>query len=365
MKAFGAMRRLIQPRPPLAPCIGVEFGNDALHLVQRADSGEALQLHAALTCPYPKNWAQVKSDKRLLRKFVDGALKQGAFAGKRVYAAMPASQVRIVPLSFRVPTGQSEAAAVWKSLQEKLRSDLSGDVVDYMPVKGLDASENETHVLATVARREEVLSHLRHLEDAGLAPQALEVGPASLSRLLSASRRSSQQSVLLLNFGAQRSYITIILGGQLSLDREVDLGEARMIEKVATSLRMEQAMAAQLMRKHGLYMTEEGQGNQDAELTRTISEILHPEFSMLAEEIGRTLVYIASRTRGRTPDCMYLHGSLAPYPGLASFMQRFVNIHVEVLHPFEMLGIQTPSGCNPDRGNTNGLALAMGLALRA
>lgn len=364
MTALTKLRSAFKGSRSHAPCIGVEFGSEALHLVQCESNEKPVRVRAAISVPYPVDWEAIKKDRRRLRKFVSAALDKAAFTGRQVYSAMPASQVRIMPLTFRVPAGQTEQATIWRLLQEKLRSDLSEEIVDYLPVKGLDAGENETHVLATVARRADVLAHLRYLEDAGLEPQALEVGPAALSRLLSATQLEDQQSALLVNFGLHRSYITIVVGGRLALDREVNFGEIKLVEKLASALQVEPCMAKKLMQEHGFFPDHKASVTAP-EIVHAISEILHPEFSILTEEVGHTLIYIASKMRGRTPDCLVLHGSLTAYPGIVACMQRFVDIKVQVLHPFDMLNIATPAECKTLHGPHHGVALAMGLAMRA
>jgi len=62
--------------------------------------------------------------------------------------------------------------------------------------------------------------------------------------------------------------------------------------------------------------------------------VLHPEFRALATEVGNTLIYAASKTRGQPSNAIYLMGGVARYPRVASSIEGLVSMPVEVLNPF-------------------------------
>jgi type IV pilus assembly protein PilM len=97
----------------------------------------------------------------------------------------------------------------------------------------------------------------------------------------------------------------------------------------------------------------------------TIREILHPEFRLLAEELLRTQVYVASRTRGSTLSRVYLNGSLARYPHIQERLSELVALPVEVLNPFDAFTpAATPATSQAWSEISKSIALAAGLALR-
>lgn len=361
------LARLFRLQPNTGPAcpIGVDFSAEKLHMVQCERRENGFAVRAAVSVAYPLHREELFANRSALKKFTRRALASAPFSGRRICTALPPADVRIVPLTVNTGGLINEQITVIKALREKLRSDLADDVVDYLQVRGVEASAGELNVLAAVAPRDKVLAHLHQLDAIGLDPVALDVGPAALARVLVAMQQDAhEQSVLLVNFGIERSYVTVVWGRRLILDRELDFSEARLVAKLSSALGIDTPMAQSLLQKHGLSVRPGENSLAGSDISRTIDEILYPEFAGIAEELGRTLIYIASKTRGREARCMYLNGGLAHYPYITNKMQRLVEIPVEVLNPFSMLETAGPSAYSTGLNPTRGLALATGLALR-
>jgi type IV pilus assembly protein PilM len=351
---------------PRAP-IGVDFAAGRLNMLQIEDTaaGATPLVRAAVSLPYPVERARLLADARALKAFVREALGAGNFAGRRVVAALAPSEVRMLPLTVHVAPGQDERQAVAKVVREQLGAAADDSVVDYYQVRSVDAASPEKQVLAAVASRVQVHAHLDALHGAGLDPVALDIGPAAIARLLAAMQGDYEQSVLLVNFGLHKSFLTVIWGRRLMLDREVDFGRTQLVDKLARALGLEPGVALALLREHGVgaaIRTAQVEAGSPTDVARTIREILYQEFAALAEELVRTQVYVASRTRGSVLSRVYLNGSVARYPHIRERMEELVRLPVEVLDPFTAFGT-TPSFA-PSASVSKGIALAAGLALR-
>lgn len=355
-------------RAPSAPPIGVDFGHERLNLMQTHANGTTSQaptVRAAASLPYPMPREHLLADPRALRRFVRTALASAPFSGQRVYSALAAHDVRILPMTVAVAAGQSEAQAVARAAHAQIGDAVSDAVVDYFPIRSIDGDSAERQVLVAVAGQQQVLAHLATLHAAGLDPVALDIGPAAIGRLLGAMGRDDlSQSVLLINFGLHKSYLTVVWGRRLMLDREIDFGEVRLTDKLAAALALPAHIARTLMQEHGIGADQTScpavPGGGKPHIGSTIREILHPEFRLLAEELLRTQVYVASRTRGSTLSRVYLNGSVARYPHMVQRLGDLVALPVEVLDPFDAFAA-TPFA-TPAIGKS--IALAAGLALR-
>jgi type IV pilus assembly protein PilM len=359
---------------PAAPPIGVDFAAERLNMLQLAPdspAGVRVAVGGAVSVPYPMAREQLFAAPRLLARFVQAALAQAPFVGRRAYCALAPADVRILPLTVVLAPGQSEAQAVARAVGEQIGMAVDDSVIDYYQVRSIDGDSTERQVLVAVAQRSQVLAYLEQLRVAGLDPVALDIGPAAIARLLAAMQREDlNQSVLLINFGVNKSFLTVIWGRRLMLDREIDFGEVQLAGKLAASLAMAPEIARALMREHGIgarsqarFGSPPGSGGAPAgpDIRRTIREILHPEFALLAEELVRTQLYVASRTRGSTLSRVYLNGSLARYPDIQERLGELVALPVEILDPF--VGFSMHSA-NRWPGVGPSIALAAGLALR-
>jgi type IV pilus assembly protein PilM len=359
-------------RPSQSPPIGADFAAGALNLVQAARREGGHVLVAAASVPYPSARAELLAAPAELARFVGAALASAPFKGRRVISALPPAEVRILPLT--VPAMQSQnagpnaghneaqalAKAVAKAAAEQLGVDAGTSVLDYYPIRGADGDTGGRQVLVAAADKTRVLAYLAMLESARLEPVALDIGPAAIARLLAAIHGSDiGRSVLLLNFGAARSFVTVIWGRRLMLDREIDFGEEQLAATLAAALDLPAATATSLLREHGI--GSRGAGGDHAELRRTIHEVLHPACLALADELAHTQVYVASRTRGSTISRVYLNGSLARYPDIQARIGELIDVPVHLLDPFDAFGGRA-DGNKDHTGRT--IALAAGLALR-
>ena len=345
--------------------IGVDFAGQQLNMLQVDTGAGRPQVRAAVSVPYPCGRAELLADRRALRAFVQRALASAPFSGRRVVSALAPAELRILPLTVQVAQGQGEQQAVARAVREQLGDQAAGSVVDYYHVRSADAGP-EKQVLVAVAPQATVINYLDALQGAGLEPLALDIGPAAIARLLAAMNQEDyDQSVLLINFGLGRSFLTVIWGRRLMLDREIEFGEEQLVGKLAHSLSLPPDIALALLREHGVGAAggpQHDHGGARPDIGRTIREILHPEFAALAEELLRTQVYVASRTRGSAVSRVYLNGSAARYANIQARIAELVQLPVEVLDPFSAFGAAPAFGA----GNTvsHGIALAAGLALR-
>lgn len=352
-------------RPVVAP-IGLDFAAHRLNLVQAVAGPAGPALGAAVSVPYPVPRAELLASPRALRRFVDGALAAGPFKGRRVVSALSPADVRILPLTVHVGGGIGEAQAVAKAAADHLGDAVDDAVLDYYQVRGADADSNERQVLVAVAQRPRVLAYLAMLESARLQPVALDIGPAAIARLLAALHGTDLgQSVLLINFGVGKSFLTVIWGRRLMLDREIEFGEELLAGRLAGALDLAAPMALALLKEHGIgarpaAAAAADDGAPSTRLQQSVREILHPDCQALAEELARTQVYVASRTRGSTISRVYLNGSLARYPHIQDRIAELIDVPVQLLDPYEaFVRAQPPAG---DTGTA--IALAAGLALR-
>lgn len=368
-----AARFAARPRTVPAPPIGADFAATALNLVQAAPRGDGFTLVAAVSIPYPAPRADLLAAPAELARFVGAALASRPFKGRRVISALPPADVRILPLTLASVPGQSDAQAVGKAAAEQLGIDARDAVLDYYPIRGADGDAGGKQVLVACAEKTRVLAYLAMLEAARLAPVALDIGPAAIARLLAAIHGSDiGQSILLLNFGSAKSFVTVIWGRRLMLDREIDFGEQHLAATLGAALDLPHDTATRLLRLHGIGNGSgaggphggEGDGDAHAALRGTIHEVLHPACLALADELAHTQVYVASRTRGSTISRVYLNGSLARYPDIQARIGALIDVPVHLLDPLDAFGAAgaRSAGDGDDIGRS--IALAAGLALR-
>lgn len=350
----------LRPRAAVG-AIGLDFGTRRLHLVQLARTPQGPAMRAAVSLPYGMEREAALADARRLRALLTEARRHAPFRGRLVVTRPPPADTRILALAYRVGEGQDPAAALLRELRERVREPLEDWVVDYLPVRPEAPEAAERNAVVAMARRPAVIAYLDALNAAGLEVAALDIGPAALARLFALPRPGGDyDNTLLVNCGRERSFLTVIWGRRLMLDREVEFGESRLARRLAAGLGLDETTALALLGEHGFFVAHrEGAGDAD-EIPLTVTEILRAEFVALAAEIDKTLIYTASRTRGSSVSRVCLHGSVARHPGAARLVESLISVPVEVFDP--LAHFPPPAGFA--HAEPAALALATGLALR-
>ena len=369
----GALRKFAGGAP--SGPIGLEIATEKLHMVQFERDAQPPVIRAAISLAYDGGRNALLADPRALRALVERARAERPFQGNSVVSSLPQSDVRTLALTYRQAAGQSEDDALAAELRERLKDELDHSVVDYIRIRspaGEGGEGSEKSALVAVAARERVLAYLDALQSAGLQVEALDVGPAALARLVGSMGKDVRYAnVLLVNFGRERSYLSLIWGRRLMLDRDVAFGENRLVARLAAVLDMAEPLATDLLYRCGYRAGAEleAEGAEpaakgDVAVMHTVREVLAPEFAALAAEVGKTLVYAASKTRGQSVERIYLTGSVARHPGVARLLEDLVKMPVEVLDPFTVFTAFPDATVLRDLDPIAGIGLAAGLALR-
>ena len=349
--------------------IGLHLAEKALHAVQlnRSPDGQ-LGLRACHSTPHGSGPAELRASPGALERLVKQTVKQAGFKGRRAVTAMPADQLRITPLTYQLGAGQTDGAMILKLMTSRLEGKLDEYVIDFVPVR---SSGGNRLALVASCRRDHVLAYLETLRRAGLQVETMEIGPIALRRLVVAmSERDQVGNVLVINFGTDTTYLTIISQHSLLLDQEVKFGERQLIERIASHLDLSPELARQLALGSGFEPEMTGQfvaNDQTLELDgpNPVVEIVKPQFARLVEEIQRAYFYAASETRGAPVNKVYYFGSIARWPGTKQLLGDLIKMPASTM-PDPTVIFQRPGEATGEPEESRGpeLAIATGLALK-
>ncbi len=349
--------------------IGLECSLEQLHFVQlESGARDSIRVRARASVPYDGGPKDLLESPKSLRALVQQALKTDKFSGRKVVSALPSGELRIMSLSYHVNPGQGDAGAILKLMQDRLDGDMADYVIDYLPVRSADRSDQRTALVA-IARREMVISYLEAMRRAGLEVTRLEISPVAIRRLVAAMAPAGQrENVLVINFGSTSSYLTIISGQRLLFDQQIQFGERKLVEQVGAALDMSEGQARELVSAHGLDPAASSD-HAAAQVTgvdvaRTLMEIVKPIFLQVVDEINRALIYMASETHGESLDRVYLLGSVARWRGADTLLNKLLVLPVETIpNPHKVfLRPGSPEAVSEDDAVPE-TAVATGLAL--
>jgi type IV pilus assembly protein PilM len=351
--------------------IGVHFAEEQAHAVQlrRLESG-AYCLRAWASAGYQDTREAALTNPVQLRKLLDELIGKRRFSGRKVVTAMPSEEVRVTSLNYQVSGGISDGAAIMRLMAQRLDGSISDYVVDFLPVRGAGNDQDRVALVVT-SLRADVLSLLDNISQCGLKVTDIDVSPAALNRLVGVLSNVSKslRNVLIVNFGAEQTYLTLISGRRLLMDKVVDFGGNLLLDRIARGLDISLAMAEDIALREGLNQQVEKRygagGPATAEDLNPVVEIVRPLFSKLAEELRRASLYAAAESQGEPIECIYTFGTIARWPGADEILSQLTRIPVTTSLPVAAIfdtdsetGSGDFSGIGPD------LAVATGLALR-
>ena len=356
----------VPPHNSVVGAIGLDCSLTELHLVQmEIDDARQIQLRAQATLPFPHSREEMMNSPKLMRSLVQKALRQEPFKGRSVVSTLPSDGTTISPVTYKVRPGQSEAQAIASVMSERVGEEISDYVLDYLQVRSERADEHLA--IVAMAKREIVIDYLELLRLSGVVVDRLEIGPVAIRRLIAAMGPKDQhENVIALNFGRQTSFLTVISGRRLLLDQTIAFGEDRFLADIVQALDLPIDAVQKLIDRcifDPLALATECQSAVDLDASRTLQDIVKPSLVQLAELLNRTLIYIASQTRGEPVNRIYLLGSLARWRGIGELLNTLVRVNVETVpSPIAgfCLGAKARSRKGPPSPET---AIATGLAL--
>lgn len=347
--------------------IGVEVSLRSLNMVQLAQNAAGqIRIHGWASLPLPSNRDALIYDPKAFKTLSKQIKHHASFAGKTVNAMLPASELKIMSVNYETKEGQDTGLAIARIISERVDGSLSDYVIDYLPVRQSEKFGKGLAVVA-IARQDKVIAYLDSLAAAGFKVAALDIGPAAIKRLVTAlSGPRVGETVLVINFGSDLSYLSIISGRRLLFDEEIRFGEERLVSEIASALDMDSDVAREQVRHCGLGSHNQAELNAtQSDVADTLLQILRPSFRTLADSLKRALVYAVAETRGEPISQIYLVGSVARWAGTADVLTALMNLPVSVLpDPIATFGASFSEGEINIQNSHPDMALATGLALR-
>lgn len=347
--------------------IGVEVSLRNLNLVQLAqNTAGQIRVHGWASIPLNTSREELIYDPKAFKTLSKEIKQHAAFAGKTINAMLPASELKIMSVNYETKEGQDTGLAIARIIADRVEGPISDYVIDYLPVRQSEKFGKGLAVVA-IAKQEKVIAYLDSLAAAGFEVAALDIGPAAIKRLVTAlSGPRVGETVLVINFGSNMSYLSIISGRRLLFDEEIRFGEELLVSEISNALDMDVEVAREQVRFCGLGSNNQpGLNETQSDVADTLLQILRPSFRTLSDSLKRALVYAVAETRGEPISQIYLVGSVARWAGTAEVLTALMDLPVSVLpDPIATFGASFSGGEISIQPSHPDMALATGLALR-
>jgi type IV pilus assembly protein PilM len=343
--------------------IGLDIGHNSLKMVQLAIAEDRIKVLAARRAPLdvdrvPDGPERDQAVMGAVRRLLAG----NQFRGRQVISALPIDKLKIT--SLRLSEGEMPQAdkILRKEAAERFGLDPQKDAIHYIhagSVRQGDVVKDE-HILFA-ADSETINSHIRVLEEAGLAPVGIDAPPCALFRSFERTMRRQEdreRTIIFIDVGYRCTTVVFGRSSEICFVKQIAVGIGQFTEEVASTLGIGVADAESLRLR---LLRDEP---VDAGTRRPVVDALNVMAEQLAGEISLCLRYYTVTFRGKRVERAIIAGGGAYEQVLRDALRRHLSVEVEIAEPLR--------GFDLDHGAIDGshgdgfadLALAVGLSLK-
>ncbi|HEU4581499.1 MAG TPA: pilus assembly protein PilM, partial [Polyangiaceae bacterium] len=214
---------------------------------------------------------------------------------------------------------------------------------------------SQMDLLLVAAKRDQINDYAQLARDARLKPIVCDIDAFSIQNLFELSRGlPPDQTVALINVGANLTSLNIISGGISAFTREIANGGHGISEQIQKQLGIPYDLAE-------AYKC----GTAEGPAPPQVAQIIESASDGIAAEIQRSLDFFMATSGDGEISRIYVTGGTSKIPSLSQAIERRARVSVEVWAPTERLTIDSKK---VDLGvlgvRAPQLAVALGLALR-
>jgi type IV pilus assembly protein PilM len=308
--------------------VGIEIGSTAIKLVQLRRVNSTYNLVAFGTAQLPPNLSQSDSklDMQKVANILAQLVKSSRVATKNVATALPGSAVFSTVIKMP-PMSQSELAqAVKYQAEQNIPLKIEDVRIDWQVIRE-NPNTKESAVMVVSAPNQKVSRMMELFGMADLEVVYLETSPIAVARALS---NPSDPLVMIVDFGAAGTELSVVENGVVSHVRSLPAGGAAMTRAIAQNLGLDDAQAEQFKRKFGL--------SQD-KLEGQVSKAMHPIISNITAEIQRSIKFYSEQYGGNIQKIV-LTGGGAKMPEMISYLKSLLGIEVVYGNPWTKVKYQ-------------------------
>jgi len=283
-------------------------------------------------------------------KTIDEVITRSKATTKNIVASLHPQHVFSSILTVpNVPDNELKEAIKWEA-KNYIPAPLEEVILDWQKINRLP-QEGKIEIYLIAAPKKTVNYYLDIYRKAGLNPLALEVDPLAILRTLPFEEQ--KKTLILIDFGAYETSITIIEKGILILCRTITLGGETLTKTISSSLNIDTARAEEFKKRFGI---------QPEKLEGQIIKSIQPIVNTLISEIKRSVDFY-KKSGQETIEKIILSGGSAVLPGLVKYIQDSTNIETQLINPWANINYPTDIEKYVQEIGPS-FATAIGLALR-
>jgi len=331
---------------------GIDLGSSGVRVVQLKNTHGKPSLLTYGDIATPPNLINSDSaiDQEKMAEIVRRIASEAGVSARNVVAALPTSSVFTTTIKTPRLSPDELNNAIRLQADKYIPMPIDQVKLDWVILNENEAN-NEMDVFLVAAPISVANKYLNIIQKAGYELLALETNSLALIRSLVSE---ASNNVVIIDFGASATDITVVSNHTPRLIRSVNIGARALIRVASQNLGLDETQAIQFITKFGL--------TQD-KLEGQVYKSIKPVIDNIVEEINKSIEFIKNSNATVVIEKLIMTGGLTGLPELPVYLANATGLTVEIGNPW--VNISYPANLQ-DKLNTISLsyAAAIGLAMR-
>jgi type IV pilus assembly protein PilM len=333
--------------------VGIDIGTRTIKAVELETEGGKFGLKSAGVISYADNPLSATSDEKAMVPLVEAIkklLKDAKIGTKEALLAIPESEAFTRVIKFPLLSTEEIASAVKWEAEQYIPIPVAEAIIQHEVIEKRETTTPpEVLVLLVAAPRVLVEKYTKVLSMAGLTTEIVESAGVALVRSLA----PTNQTAVIIDFGANSTVIVVAKNAQLVFSRSIPTAGEALTRAVAQALGVTPQQAEEYKRTYGFSNQLEGK----------VASALSPVFASIGEEIKKAVHFYTSEQQQAMPTSLIVTGGGAGIPEISGMLAKATGLEVIIGNPFAKVTVD-PAVAQKLAPYSPLYSIALGIALR-
>ncbi len=334
--------------------VGIDFGTHSVKAVElgaiSTNRPRLINLGSQMTPKGVVN-SEDRADQKKLADVLKKLFDASGFKTRQAVMALPEFSVFTRFLELPGVKEEELKDTVYYEAKQYIPLPLNEVQLDYVPI-GFNTEKNAPRVLVVAAARKVIDIYVNIAVEANLDLVAIETESVAIGRAMYKS--TGKKNLVLLDFGANSTDMSIISEGYLVFSQSIAIGSDSLTQAIINKFNFEYNRAEEFKRNYGVVPDV---------LEGKIMKVLSPIMDSIMVEIRRGVEFYKSRTLSLAPTEYVLSGDGALLPGLKEYIAKSLNVNTTLAMPWNNIVIEPKFKDIAMKGAAS-YSVAIGLALK-
>jgi type IV pilus assembly protein PilM len=333
--------------------VGIDFGTHSVKAVELSNitTHPKLVNFGSQTTPQGVINSEDKKDQKKLADVVKKLYSDSKIKNTSIVVALPEFSVFTRFLEFPGVKEEELKDAVFYEAKQYIPVPIEEVRMSYVPI-GFNEAKNAPRVLLVAAPLKIIESYIKVTEMAGLEIVAIETESVALGRAM--YRATQQKHVVMLDFGANSTDMSIMMEGYLVFSQSISIGSDALTQAIVNKFNFEYSQAEEYKRNYGI--------TPDI-LENKIYNVLSPILESIVLEVNRGIEFYKNKTLTNAPTEFFLTGDGALLPGLADYLSKALHVNATIANPWSNIQVDRKFQDIISKSGPS-FSVAIGLALK-